>query len=240
MKIKTDSKIGEVYDFLRENKAKLASNGPKILAQWNKALRQAKGKETSMLYEFEIDGNPLWHLRHTCGNPEYYYSNLIEVPFAKDKNQYLHWLSSEEDIFKYTSHFFDRYKERMKMKGSTKQAVKQFFKKSASMVCVYWKNDKFVYSMDEGLLLGVADQQLGMKVACTFVDYGLLKPSQKAAFDKVHSVADEIRSLHLDLHRRGVSLKDAAHVVSDKIEDIQKSAEEVYSWYFESGDLVLR
>jgi hypothetical protein len=239
MKVKTDSKIGEVYNFLRESKAKLASNEPKAIAQWNKTLRQAKGKGTSMLYEFEIDGNQLWHLRHTDGDSEYFI-HLIVVPFAKDKNQYLHWLSSEADIFKYTSHFFDRYKERMKIKGSMKQAVRQFFKKSVSMVCVYWKNDKFVFSMDDGLVLGVADQQLGMKVGCTFVDYGLLKPSQKAAFDKVQTVADEMRSLHLDLYDCGVSHKDATHVVSERFDDVRKVAEEVYSWYFESGDLKLR
>lgn len=239
MKIKTDSKLGDIYNYLRACKAKLASHEPKVLALWNKSLRQAKGKGTSILYEFEVDGNQFWHLRHTFGEFEYF-SNLIVIPFAKDKNQYLNWMSSNEDIFKYTSHFFDRYKERMKVKGAMKQAVKQFFKRNKSMACVYWKNDKFVYSMDDGLVLGVADQQLGMKVGCTFVDYGHLKPSQKAAFEKVQAVADEMRVMHLGLNDCGVSHKDATQTVSEKYEDVRMVAEEIYSWYFEEGDLNLR
>lgn len=239
MKIKTDSTYDEVYDFLKGNESKLLSNRPKANAQWNKALRQSKGKPTSMMYEYEIDGNKLYFYRHTDGEI-LYFVNLIEVPFAKDKSQYLDWNSRTADLFKYTSHFFDRYKERMKVNGSMKQAVKRFFKMNKSMTCVYWKNDRFVFAMDDGLVLGVVDRQLSMKVGCTFVDYGLLKPSQKTAFDKVQSIADGARALHVDLYKVGVSHKDAVQVISEKFEDVRKAAEEVYSWYFESGDLNLR
>lgn len=240
-KIKIDSSAHDLYSFLAEHNNQLASHEPKAEAMWNSLKRRAGGKTEgmSMCYEFEIEGNQLAYIRHSYKDI-YYNIHLMVVPFAKDKFQYLHFQTTCVDVFKYTSHFFDRYQERMKLKGSVKNAVKRFFKKSKSMACLYWKNDQVVYAMDDGLVLGVADQKLGMYVGCTFVSYGLLKASQRAAFDKVRVVADEMRELHADLYDRGLSFKDAKRVVSDKFADVQEAAEEIYSWYFEEGDLRLR
>ena len=239
MRIKTDSNINEVYTILSESKPQLAAQEPKTSAAWNKVLREAKGKGTSMFYEYEINGNQMVHFRQTAGYDEYFV-HLIVVPFAKDKYQYLHWQSSKVDVFKYTSHFFERYKERMNVKGNMKQAVKRYFKNAKSMVCVYWKNDRFVYVMDDGLVLGVADQQLGMKVGCTFVSYNLLKNSQRTSFDKIQAVVEDMRNVHMDLVGYGVSNKDSAEVIDNKFGDIREAAEEIYSWYFEEGDLRIR
>ena len=169
MKINTESNVNDVYSFLNESRAQLAAHEPKVTAMWNKALREAKGKGTSIFYEYEVGGNQLIHFHQTAGCDEYFV-HLLVVPFAKDKFQYLHWQSSKIDVFKYTSHFFERYKERMNIKGNIKQAVKRYFKNAKSMVRVYWNNGRFVYVMDDGLVLGVTDQQLGMKVGCTFVN----------------------------------------------------------------------
>lgn len=239
MKIRTDTNIQEIYKYLVDNNNRLLSHEPKADMMWNKALREAKGKDVSIMYEYEIDNNSFCHFRYTCAD-WFYFVHLIVVPFAKDKYQYLNYLSSSMDIFKYTSHFFDRYKERMKLKGSMRQAVKRFFKQSKSMACIYWKHDQFVYAFDDGLVLGVFDQRLGMKVGCTFVDYGLLKSSQKAAYEKIQTIKDKIRKEWLDLFDRGVSHKDATQVIAEKYYDVSEAAQEIYSWYFEEGDLNLR
>lgn len=235
--LKTDSNLDEVYKFLAKHKNQMATHQHKVDAKWNQQLRQFHGKYTSMLYEFEVGGNTCYHLLHG-DHILYYFINVIVVPFAKDKYQYMYWHSEDRDIFKYTSHFFERYKERMNLKGSTKQAVKQFFKKSRSMACIYKnKGGQFVFAMDDGLVLGVEDERLNMRVGCTFVDYSLLKPSQRAAFDKVQTTTDDARKMHIELKDFGISHKDAGHVVSEKFESIRAIAEEIYSWYFEEGDL---
>ena len=238
-KITTSSTLKEVYDFIYENLGKIKSYAPKIEVLWQKTLRQAKSKSTSIMYEYEVEGVQMWFYK-SGRDDNYNFAHIIVVPFAKDKYQYIEWMPHEMKIHKYTSHFFERYMERMKLKCTIKQAVKQFYKGSKSMVCVYWKKDNFVYAMDDGLILGVADQKLSMEVGCTFVDYGLLKPSQKAAFDKVGTFKEELRAQQEKLAACGVSNKDATDVLSDKFQDICTAAEEVYSWYYEQGDLKLR
>lgn len=238
-KITIESTLDDVYNFIYENYGEFMSHAPKAEMLWNKTLRQSKTQNTSILYEYEVAGVQMW-LYKSGRDDKYNYAHIIVVPFAKDKYQYIEWMPHEKKIHKYTSHFFERYRERMKVKGSIKQAVRQFYKRSRSMACVYWKNDNFVYAMDDGLILGVADQKLIMEVGCTFVDYGLLKPSQRAAFDKVSTFTDELREFQARLTASGVSNKDITEMANKKFEDICTAAEEVYSWYYEQGDLKLR
>lgn len=237
--LKTNSNIQEVYEFLTKNKGEMSSHNIKELAQWKKLIRQTKGQASSMLYEFKVGGNTCYSVRYVDGDTTCY-SNIIVVPFANDKYQYIHWMTTFMNAFKYTSHFFDRYKERMNIKGSMKQAVKQYFKRARTMACIYRKNGQVVYTTEDGLVLGVENEDLGMRVGCTFVDYSLLKHSQRAAFEKIQEVADAVRNKHVDLTDVGLSHQDATDVVSEEYHEARQAAEEIYSWYFEEGDLKLR
>lgn len=234
--ITTNSNCTKVIEFLGAHKSQLRSHDAKANIQWGKLERQSKGKNTSMFYEYELDGITCWHLRHGNGHL-FHYSNLIVIPFANDKYQYIDWSSKGTYHFKYTSHFFDRYKERMNVKGSVKQCVKQFSKKSTSMVCIYRKNGQFVYCMDDGLVLGVEDEQLKLSVCCTFVSYDLLKYSQRSAFNKIQDIVGEIRKAHVELYKHGVSHENSTIVVEERFKNVSEAAAKIYSWYFETGDL---
>lgn len=237
--ITTSSNFSEVISFLESNKPQLKSNSAKVEIQWAKLERQSKGKNTSMLHKYDIEGVTCWHIRHGNGQM-FHYGNYVVVPFAKDKYQFIEWTAQGKHPFKYTSHFFDRYKERMNIKGGIKQCVKQFSKHSVSMVCIYRKNGQFVFCMDDGLVLGVEDELLQMSVCCTFVSYDLLKDSQRTAFNKVKDVVDEIRSAHIQLHKQGVSFTDSTKLIEEKFKSVYESAAEIYAWYFETGELKLR
>lgn len=226
----------ELYDFIIKNRKELQSNNPKAETAWFKMTSGAKGTKTSMMYEYQLDGITFWHFRYGTRS-RYFYLHVAVLPFAKDKWQYVTWDNEMQNVFKYTHHFVERYKERLGLKGSMKQVFKHYLKNSNPMMCIYRKNNQIVFATNNGLVLGVEDERISMQVGCTFVDYSLLKSSHRAAFNKVQSVSEDIVRDHLKLNNIGASLSTSVAAIEAKYKDVSSAAEEVYSWYYQQGEL---
>lgn len=231
-----DSTKRDVAVFINSNLNKLRAQMGKAKAEWSKIVRNAKGQIPSMLYEYEVNGVKCYHYRRRTGKL-FNYVHMIAIPFAKDKYQYIEYDSDALNMWKYTHHFFERYKERLGLKYSTKQVVKHYLNHTNPMICIYRKNNQIVFAIQNGLILGVDDEKLAMQVGCTFVDYNLLKVSQKAAFNKAQEISEKMVKQYEEMNKSGIPYDVCLSVLEEKYKDVRKVAEEIYSMYFEIGDL---
>lgn len=233
--ITIESTRTEITDFIRKNYNRILAEEPKMLANWHKLVRNSNGK-TSILYPYNLEGVNLYYYR--SGNRKtYFHEHIIEIPFAKDKCQYVEYPNNMVATWKYTHHFFERYRERLKLKCTQKQMIKHFLNHTNPMICIYRKNNQLVFATEQGLVLGVDDEKLEMNIGCTFVDYGLLKVSQKAAFNKVQQIAEEVISKHQEMSKSGIAHYVCSSILEEKYKNVCDEAKEIYSMYYEMGDL---
>lgn len=109
---------------------------------------------------------------------------FAKVPVGSKFNYYeLLQNGSGDDIIAYTSHFLDRYQERMKVVGDRKHVLMRYRKTNQMYHRIHKRGKYCVYAMRDGLALAISEEERVTFV--TFVSYDMLKPSQKASFDKV-------------------------------------------------------
>lgn len=211
--------------------------------QWNKAVREAKvGQAVSLWKEGEFGNNRWVHIRHANSKKtairKFNSTSLCFVPVAADTFQVFEWDNSGR-VNIYSSHFFDRYKERLGLKCSRDKAIRTFFRHTDVQMYVYQneENGQFAIAFKDGLSLGVHDFERDVNICCTFVDYSLLKASQKAAFDRALPNFDNVREKADKLRRNGCSTWQAEGVVNEQYEELSKCVEEIYAEYFNRYDL---
>lgn len=229
----------EFFDYLVKNRLGLNNLFLNLNFKWNKAIRENKGGPVSVWMEGNYKNNRYVLFRNAKDKKEAtecsHIVHLCFVPVASGKYQAYEWFSNGR-LKIFSSHFFERYKERMNISGSLDKAIRQFYKHSNAQIYLYNKDDRFVLANEQGLTLGV--KRDGIEVCCTFVDYSLLKASQKAAFDRsmpyLEKVLEKSRKLFMD----GVDTFDAEGVCNEAYDDVCNEIEEIYAEYFNSKDLV--
>lgn len=229
----------EFFDYLRKHRVGINNLFLNLNFKWNKAVREYKGGSISVWMDGVYENNRYAIFRNArdkkeaveCSNVSY----LCFVPVASGKYQIYEWFSNGR-LKIFSSHFFERYEERMKISGSLDKAIKMFHKHSNAQIYLLNKDDRFVLANDQGLTLGVKRDDT--EVCCTFVDYSLLKASQKAAFDKAMPYLKEVFEKSRKLFMSGVDTFDAESLCNKLYDDVCNEIEDIYAEYFNSKDLV--
>lgn len=112
-------------------------------------------------------------------------------------------LASDELLY-FNTHFFKRYRERRKIEiEKPEEVVKHFFKHNPYIIpCRYIDTDgiqKIFIPFDNGLGLGVFNEEVGALEFKTFVDDDLLRPEQWQGIINVYNHTIAL----LDAHKKG-------------------------------------
>jgi len=140
---------------------------------------------------------------------------------------------SDNHINVVTSHFVERYIERMHLPEGTTQeeALLLYFTNNSYTTAIYSDDKSFVKAGMEGLALCTDDSEYCV-TSRTFVSMDMLKKSQKEAvekvIDKLFVTEDGIRYLY----KQGKTIEDAAILAGMFMEEDCKVAEEIYKQYF--------
>lgn len=232
----------DFWDYLEKHSNGINRLFVDLNRKWSKAVREAKdGQSVSLWVEGMYEGNRWVVIRHSKSKNVAFRSyndvRLCFVQVARDKYQVYDWKNNGR-VFVYSSHFFDRYKERMGLKCSRDKAIRLFFRHSDIQMSVYYKNDKFALACEQGLTLGVYDREKNYEIGCTFVDYSLLKASQKAAFDKAIPNFQDVRDQSANLLRHGCSTWQAEDIANERYSELIEVVEEIYAQFFNRYDLI--
>lgn len=230
----------EFFDYLIAHSNEINKLAVNLEMQWNQAIRNSKkGEPFTLAKDFVFDDNRYMVMRY-CPNGfhrtiSYSETRLIFVEVAKGKHQIYHW-RNDGNLMVYSAHFFERYQLRCKVKGSLDKVIKQWFKRSTAMMYVYkdLETGHYALAMDDGLVLGLYDKRKDYVMACTFVDYGLLKASQVAAFKRVIPVLRPAIQKAQNLHAQGLSVADVEENLTNAYQELSGIVKEIYGLHFQS------
>lgn len=245
-KLNPDITAKDLMDFVRSNINTFQREFDVCHAKWHNLTRTERAlKHTSysMLHEYEVQGNKFWMLRCFDKNKQnsglYGFADIALVEVGTNKYHYFDF-HRDGNVMVLTTHFFERYALRGRKKGDTKKIVRQWYKNNTVNIRIYdnEKNGHCVWACEDGLILGLLDKDRNLSIACTFVDYSLLKPSQRAAFNTIYPEIGKLVTESSDLCTKGYRNTNTRELIlSYKHKDVRDVAEEIYSLYFESGDL---
>lgn len=136
-----------------------------------------------------------------------------------------------DDIIVYTSHFLDRYQERMKVVGDRRHVLTMYRKNNQTYHRIHSKNKYCVYAMRDGLALAIASPERTTFV--TFVSYDMLKPSQKAAFDKVRLLFRKDVKIIKERRDEGYDDQSIINMLHLANADMFEGAETLYDMFFQ-------
>lgn len=136
-----------------------------------------------------------------------------------------------EDVIVYTSHFLDRYQERMKVVGDRKHILLRLRRNNHGYHRIHHRNNRVVYAMKDGIALAIASPQRTTFV--TFVSYDMLHPSQRASFNRVRDVLTNEKRIIKDRRAEGYSDQSIIEMLQLANITIFDDAEALYDLFFQ-------
>lgn len=161
--------------------------------------------------------------------------------FVKERNAYIAMTSvqkAEDYYMAFSIHLIKRYAERyLKKNISVPKALSHFVYDHTGSMLIYWDgNNRLVYAINGGIMLGIADPNKHIVYMNTFVSLDMLKDSQVKSYDKIRLFVEEAKK-RLAYARGSGNLAQCdvacGLIYKDMAELDLEEAKEIYATFFE-------
>lgn len=151
---------------------------------------------------------------------DYYYAPNINAP---------------EMVCVFSTHFWQRYAERMGFLFAMPQVIVKFHSRNPYQNAIYVNmvENRVVYATHDGILLCEIDQKRGLYIIRTFVSKAMLKETQREAYNVLDQLTAELDE-YFGAACRADILDFASDAIQDYIKEFSLQASDIYAQYWEN------
>lgn len=236
----TDSMNAKDITSIRmKDDARLAGFQRKKANELLRLMNKQKVKFISTCYDFKTP-NAEYKISIWTSGGEIFYSGIFG--YVRERNVYIPMTSLEfnKDYYMAISpHFFNRYAERHLNKVmSVPKAMSYFFRDFFCALVIYSDDNRMVYAINDGIMLGICDNDKHIVYIKTFVSLEMLKDSQIKSYEKIKSFMEESSSYINKMRKKCDG--ERVNIALEKVyQDVQKidttEAWNIYATFFEKG-----